>query len=109
MTISLATLLCGLFGLFVALFGFTVNYIINSFKAELQQDRNARAESMREFGKKVEKVETFLEKISDEIFTRLNKAEKDINGLWVEHDLIKENGGCHTHKRETDKIKTNGR
>jgi hypothetical protein len=109
-TISSTVLFGSLFMLFVALLAFTVKYVINSFKAELQQDRITRAESMKEFGKKVEKVETFLEKIADEIFARLNKAEKDIDNLWTEHDLIKESGGCgivHIHKRASDKEKLN--
>ena len=104
MTISATALLSGLFALLIGLVGFTVNYIISSFRNELQQDRLARAESMKLFGEKVEKVEAFLEKISEEIFKRLNKAEKDVDNLWTEHDLLKSAGGCgaHIHKRKTD-------
>ncbi len=104
--ISTTVLFGSLFALFIALLGFTVKYVINSFKAELQQDRIQRAESMKNFGEKVEKVEAFLEKISDEIFERLRKAEKDIDGLWREHNIFKENGNCsliHTHSRKDDK------
>jgi hypothetical protein len=102
--ISTTVLFGSLFVLFVALLAFTVKYVINSFKSELQQDRITRAESMKTFGEKVEKVETFLEKISDEIFERLRKTEKDIDGLWREHNLFKENGICsvHLHKRKED-------
>ena len=101
MTISTATLLGGLFTLLIALIGFTVNYIINSFKGELQQDRIARAESMKTFGEKVDKVEKFIEKVSDEIFPRLNTLEKSLNGLWREHNLFKNLQGCdlHVHRR----------
>jgi hypothetical protein len=107
-TISSTVLFGSLFALFVALLAFTVKYVINSFKAELQQDRITRAESMKSFGEKVEKVEKFLEKISEEIFDRLRKAETDINNLWTEHNLFKESGNCsllHQHSRITDKTK----
>ena len=91
-------------GLFAAIIGFTINHVINSFKDELHQDRLTRAETMRVFGEKVEKVEKFLEKISDEIFKRLGKIEKSANALWHEHDLLKDTGLCqvHTHKRRDD-------
>jgi hypothetical protein len=97
-------LLSGMVTLFLALFGFTVNYIISSFKNELLQDRLARSETMKIFGEKVDKVERFLEKIADEMFKRMTKAEKDIDTLWAEHDLLKEGNGCglHNHYRKED-------
>jgi nitrogenase molybdenum-iron protein alpha/beta subunit len=104
MVLAIVTIGVCAVGLFVAIIGFTVNHVIKSFKDELHQDRIVRAETMKSFGEKVEKVEKFLEKISDEIFKRLNAAEKSVNALWHEHNLIKEAGTCglHFYKRKDD-------
>jgi nitrogenase molybdenum-iron protein alpha/beta subunit len=100
-TLAIIGILCTVL---ITVIGFTVNYVIKSFKEELQQDRIVRAETMKNFGDKVDKVEKFLEKISEEMFSRISKVEISVNKLWSEHNLIKEQGFCgvHVHNRRDD-------
>jgi hypothetical protein len=69
-------------------------YIAASFRSEMRRDRAQREESMNAFAVKVDKIEGYLEKITEEMFERLRSTEFSLGKLWAEHRIIKEMGGC---------------
>src|SRR6185369_8930232 len=72
-------------------------YIGTQFRNEAQLDREQCDKAMAEFAKKIDKIEGYLERITNEVFERMRKAETSLGNLWAEHRLIKDLGTCN-HK-----------
>lgn len=82
---------------------FCVGYIGKQFSREMQTDREQRERVMNDFAHKIDKIEGYLENITNELFERLRKAEASLGTLWAEHRTIKELGGCNLKHNHEDK------
>ena len=77
-------------------------YIGTQFRNEAQLDREQRDKAMAEFAKKIDKIEGYLERITNEVFERMRKAETSLGNLWSEHRLIKAIGACNLKHTAVD-------
>jgi len=91
-----------LFSLLIACLG----YIGRQFSREMQTDRDQRERVMNDFAHKIDKIEGYLQNITEELFERMRKAEASLCQIWAEHRVIKEIGTCalgkHHHERSED-------
>lgn len=79
--------------------------IARQFIREMKTDRDQRNATMAEFKEKIDKIEGYLQGITEELFERMRKAESSLGKLWAEHRVIKEIGSCHlmqNHNREDE-------
>jgi len=84
-----------------------VGFIVNGFKNEMKADRAARMDMAKSFETKVDKIETILQRFSEDFIARLHRVENSANELWTEHNILKgtkEHGcsGGYIHQRAED-------